>query len=132
MLRIAAVVIANCLPLSPATAQQVGDPIAGTAVASKACAECHEENYKSNRRSPHKKIECENCHGPAGPGSNHPDVVEKLPLNTSRALCLRCHADLGYPGTARAELPQIKDKQHKRRKDCIECHNPHDPREDVE
>jgi mono/diheme cytochrome c family protein len=30
------------LPLSPATAQQVGDPIAGTAVASKACAECHD------------------------------------------------------------------------------------------
>ncbi|HEY5644241.1 MAG TPA: cytochrome c3 family protein [Woeseiaceae bacterium] len=96
------------------------------------CAECHEENYKTNRRSPHKKIECENCHGPAGTGSNHPDEVERLPLNTSRALCLRCHADLGYPGTARAELPQIKDKQHKRRKDCIECHNPHDPREDVE
>ncbi len=96
------------------------------------CAECHEENYKANRRSPHKKIECENCHGPSGPGSNHPDELEKLPLNTSRELCLRCHSDLGYPGTARSELPQIKNSQHKRRKNCVECHNPHDPREDVE
>jgi len=96
------------------------------------CKDCHKENYKANRRSPHKKLECENCHGPAGPGSTHPDEVEFMPVNTSRDLCLRCHSDLGYPGTARAELPQIKDHQHKRRKECADCHNPHDPREDVE
>jgi len=93
------------------------------------CRECHEDNYRANRRSPHKRVECENCHGPSG---NHPDDVEYLPLNTERSLCLRCHADLGYDNTARAEMPSIVDRRHRRRKDCVECHNPHDPREDVE
>ena len=50
-----------------------------------------------------------------------------LPLNTERALCLRCHSFLDYPNTARAEMPAIKDRMHKRRRDCVECHNPHAP-----
>ena len=37
------------------------------------CTECHRSNVRSLRRSPHRKIECENCHGPAG---KHPDDVE--------------------------------------------------------
>jgi hypothetical protein len=93
-----------------------------------ACAECHNDNVRSIRRSPHKRVQCESCHGPA---VNHPDDVEFLPLNTERALCLRCHSFLDYPNTARAEMPAIKDRMHKRRRDCVECHNPHDPREEV-
>lgn len=93
------------------------------------CIECHNDNVRSIRRSPHKRVECENCHGPSG---NHPDDVEYLPRNTERALCLRCHAFLDYPNTARADMPAVKDRLHKRRRECIECHNPHDPREDVE
>lgn len=93
------------------------------------CIECHEDNVRSIRRSPHKRVECENCHGPSG---NHPDDVEYLPTDTSRSLCLRCHAFLGYPNTARADMPTVKDRLHKRRRECIECHYPHDPREDVE
>lgn len=93
------------------------------------CAECHEDNYRTNRRSPHKRVECENCHGPA---VDHPDEVEFLPLNTEREMCLRCHAYLGYPNTARAEMPTVKDRLHKRRRECVECHDPHDPRRDVE
>lgn len=43
MLRLFALVVALCiLHLAPAAAQQVGDPIAGFAVASEACAECHD------------------------------------------------------------------------------------------
>lgn len=93
------------------------------------CTECHKDNVRSIRRSPHKRVQCENCHGPSG---NHPDDVEFLPLNTQRELCLRCHAFLDYPNSARAELPAINDRMHKRRRECVECHNPHDPREDVE
>lgn len=93
------------------------------------CTECHKDNVRSVRRSPHKRVQCENCHGPSG---NHPGDVEFLPLNTARELCLRCHAYLDYPNSARAELPAITDRMHKRRRECVECHNPHDPREDVE
>jgi hypothetical protein len=93
------------------------------------CMECHEENVRSIRRSPHKRVQCENCHGPSG---NHPDDVEFLPVDTSRDLCLRCHAFLDYPNSARAEMLTIKDRIHKRRRECVECHYPHDPREDAE
>lgn len=93
------------------------------------CIECHKSNVRTHRRAPHKRVECENCHGPS---VNHPDDVEYLPLNTNRELCLRCHSSLEYPNNARSDLPAIKDRHHKRRRDCVECHNPHDPREDVE
>ena len=29
-------------------------------------------------------------------------------------------------------MPAIVDKRHKRNRECVGCHNPHDPREDVE
>lgn len=93
------------------------------------CAECHKDNVRTIRRSPHRRVECENCHGPSG---NHPDDVEFLPLNTERELCLRCHAFLDYPNNARNEIPSITDRMHKRRRECVECHNPHDPEEGVE
>jgi predicted CXXCH cytochrome family protein len=94
------------------------------------CAECHKDNVRTNRRGPHKRVECENCHGPA---VGHPDEVEFLPLNKEREMCLRCHAKLDYPdSTARSDLPAIVDRRHRRKRECVSCHNPHDPREDVE
>ena len=85
---------------------------------------------RTNRRGPHKRVECENCHGPA---AGHPDDVEFLPLNRERSLCLRCHSDLDFPASsARSDLPAIVDKRHKRNRECAECHNPHDPREEAE
>ncbi len=93
------------------------------------CVECHEENVLKLNASTHEPVECENCHGPS---ANHPDDEEYLPLDTTRELCLRCHAWLEYPNSARGELVSIEDRRHKRRKECIECHNPHDPREEVE
>lgn len=93
------------------------------------CLECHEENYEQNGSGPHAPIQCENCHGP---GVNHPDEIEYLPLNTTRELCLRCHESLDYPDSRRAELPNIRNRTHKRRRECVSCHNPHDPREENE
>jgi predicted CXXCH cytochrome family protein len=93
------------------------------------CTECHRKNVRTLRRSPHRKIECESCHGPA---VGHPDVVEFLPRNTDRALCLRCHASLEYPNSARSDIPPISTRLHYRRQDCVECHYPHDPTEYIE
>ena len=93
-----------------------------------ACSECHDENVHMLNSSTHATVECENCHGPA---AGHPADIEILPVDSTRALCLRCHARLEYPNSDRGELVSIVDRRHRRRKTCVECHNPHDPREDV-
>ncbi len=87
------------------------------------CAECHPENYEEHEKSKHRIIQCENCHGPA---LNHPDDPETLPIDTSRALCLRCHAKLPYPNK-RGQLPGIDPQEHNPEAACSECHNPHNP-----
>jgi nitrate/TMAO reductase-like tetraheme cytochrome c subunit len=52
-----------------------------------------------------------------------------LPIERAREHCLRCHESLGYPNHARSELPNIRNSTHKRRRECVACHVPHDPRE---
>lgn len=89
------------------------------------CADCHRRNVRVLDRSPaHSAIECENCHG-AGVG--HPDEVPKLVIDRSREHCLRCHARLDYPENGRSVVPAIDDNRHMRRRECVKCHNPHDP-----
>ncbi len=88
------------------------------------CRECHEEKVKENLASPHKTIECENCHGPA---IDHPDNPARLAVDKSRELCLRCHAGLPYPQSHRSELPAIDQAKHNPDQTCSECHNPHNP-----
>ncbi|MBU0479950.1 MAG: cytochrome c3 family protein [Proteobacteria bacterium] len=88
------------------------------------CAECHEENVAANNASKHNIIQCENCHGPA---MDHPDNPEKLEIDRSRDLCLRCHALLPYPDSARGRLKGINPQDHNPDSPCAECHNPHKP-----
>ena len=93
------------------------------------CAQCHAENAQKVSGSIHAVIQCENCHGP---GVNHPGSVQTLTADTSRALCLRCHAHLDYPNSNRGAIPGIEDKTHRRRRECSNCHNPHDPKGEQE
>lgn len=88
------------------------------------CVECHDGNAEENMASKHNAIQCENCHGPA---INHPDAPEKLIIDRSRALCLRCHADLPYPNSLRSKLKGIDPQEHNPEAVCVECHNPHNP-----
>ena len=88
------------------------------------CQPCHQVQVARINQMPHALIECENCHGPA---RNHPDDPKKLPLDKSRALCLRCHAKLLYPSSARARLRGIDPKTHNPGFECVRCHLPHQP-----
>lgn len=89
------------------------------------CAECHDDKAAEHQSSKHHNIQCENCHGPA---LGHPDNPEKLPIDRSRELCLRCHADLGYPASsARSNIPAIDPAEHNPGEQCADCHNPHKP-----
>lgn len=90
------------------------------------CGECHEENVRQNIASVHSPIQCENCHGPA---VNHPGSGSTLVVDSSRELCLRCHAQLGYPHSDRGAMPSIVDRRHRRGRECSKCHDPHFPRE---
>lgn len=88
------------------------------------CEKCHDENSQSVVDSRHKKIQCENCHGPA---AGHPKTVKKLVVDTSRDLCLRCHALLEYPNSKRGMMKGVVSEKHKKKFECTKCHNPHNP-----
>lgn len=88
------------------------------------CNECHDDKYSSIKASPHKMIQCENCHGPA---LNHPEDPEKLAINRSRNLCIRCHSELYMPSSGRNNIPGIDPQTHNAGMECSECHNPHNP-----
>jgi predicted CXXCH cytochrome family protein len=88
------------------------------------CNDCHEEKMAERVGSPHALIECENCHGLAG---DHPDNPEKLTLDRSRELCLRCHTRLAYPSSQRKDLAGIDPQEHNPGDACVDCHNPHRP-----
>lgn len=88
------------------------------------CKECHEDKYTSIMASPHKIIQCENCHGPA---LNHPENPGKLTIDRSRALCIRCHSELYMPSSGRNDIPGIDPQTHNSGMECSECHNPHKP-----
>ena len=86
------------------------------------CKDCHTEQAQQILLSPHKVIECENCHGPA---LEHPAEPAKLTLDRSRELCLRCHTYLSYPTSKRSEIKGIDPDKHNPGLECAGCHNPH-------
>lgn len=95
------------------------------------CKSCHDDKYTSIKKSPHRVIQCENCHGPAGTpeGIVHydPDKLPKLAIDRSRKQCLRCHFPLPYPTSGRAKIPGVDPERHNPDIECSMCHNPHNP-----
>ncbi len=89
------------------------------------CKDCHDKNHTSIKKSPHKNIQCENCHGPA---IDHPsDAMPKLSIDRSRAQCLRCHFPLPYPTSGRSNIRGVNPDKHNPDIECAMCHNPHYP-----
>lgn len=91
------------------------------------CRDCHRDKYDEMKESPHRNINCENCHGPA---LNHPNDPRSLTIDRSRELCARCHTRLPYPNSSRGVMKGIDPKTHNVGLDCVTCHWPHDPRKE--
>lgn len=88
------------------------------------CSGCHDEKADEVESAQHGMIPCQNCHGAA---FEHPEDPEKLVIDRSRELCLRCHAALFMPSSGRDDIPGIDPEEHNAGIECSECHNPHNP-----
>jgi predicted CXXCH cytochrome family protein len=88
------------------------------------CSECHDDKTAELAASGHGMVPCENCHGAA---FGHPESPEKLAIDRSRELCIRCHAQLFTPSSGRSDIPGIDPGTHNTGIECSECHNPHNP-----
>lgn len=89
------------------------------------CKDCHSAKYDAINKSPHLRIQCENCHGPA---IDHPSDPPKLVIDRSRQQCLRCHYPLPYPSSGRSKIKGIDPVVHNPDIECSMCHDPHHPK----
>jgi hypothetical protein len=89
-----------------------------------ACFECHQEIEDLKKTDVHKDIHCETCHGP---GQKHVESGEATDIRKpgSREFCGTCHDQNAAKRTD--AIFQIKLNEHNTGKNCIECHNPHQP-----
>jgi hypothetical protein len=89
-----------------------------------ACFVCHQDIEDKKAQDVHSDIHCETCHGP---GEKHVvnSKVEKILKPTGREFCGSCHAL--NAAKLKSAIFQIDLKKHNIGKNCIECHNPHQP-----
>jgi hypothetical protein len=89
-----------------------------------ACFECHQDVQDIKLTDVHKDIHCETCHGP---GQKHIDSGEASDIikPSGREFCGSCHAiNASRPASV---ITQVDLSKHNIGKNCIECHNPHQP-----
>ncbi len=94
-------------------------------VGSEACKECHDDEAGLLATGPHKNMKCETCHGP---GYKHVDSNEAADIikPSGRDFCAKCHAK--NPARSESNIKQVDVKEHNIDEDqCFNCHNPHDP-----
>ena len=88
------------------------------------CAECHEDIVDLHSSGLHDIVGCQICHGP---GYRHIDTTLHVELKKpdTREYCGSCHQMMtGRPTTW---VNQVDLKEHNTDKNCINCHNPHEP-----
>jgi len=89
-----------------------------------ACFECHQNIEDLKKTDVHSELHCETCHGP---GQKH--VLSSLPADilkpTGREFCGKCH--ILNAAKQKDAINQIDLTKHNIGKNCIECHNPHQP-----
>ena len=90
----------------------------------KACFECHQDIEDLKKDDVHNGIHCETCHGP---GQKHVSSTEAGDIlkPSGREFCGLCHAQNAAKRVS--AVYQINIAKHNVGKNCIECHNPHQP-----
>lgn len=90
------------------------------------CNDCHDEIDAAKKKSFHKKVSCEACHGPTADHVKSFDEDEViLPFAPrKRGYCTLCHI---YDPAKPTGFPQIDPVAHNPIKPCITCHDPHSP-----
>ena len=89
-----------------------------------ACFKCHQDIEDKKAQDVHSDIHCETCHGPGQKhvvSSKAGDVLEP----SDRDFCGSCHVI--NAGKLKSTINQIDLNKHNVGKNCIECHNPHQP-----
>lgn len=89
-----------------------------------ACFECHQDIQDLKTQDVHSDIHCETCHGPGLKHVISGDAADIL-KPSGREFCGSCHAfNAAKPKDA---VNQVDLTKHNIGKNCIECHNPHQP-----
>lgn len=89
-----------------------------------ACFECHQDIQDLKSKDVHSELHCETCHGP---GQKHVESGEASDIvkPAGREFCGRCHAM--NAAKQKNAVFQVDLNKHNIGKNCIECHNPHQP-----
>jgi hypothetical protein len=89
-----------------------------------ACLDCHQDIQDLKAKDVHSAIHCETCHGPGQKhviSSDSADIV----IPGGRDFCGNCHKK--NAAKSPDAIKQVDLKEHNVPKNCIECHNPHQP-----
>jgi ribosomal protein L37AE/L43A len=88
------------------------------------CTQCHAEIAELITDGLHDIVKCQICHGPGYLHKDTLNYVSMLKPNT-REHCSICHQTLA--GRPSYWINQVDIREHNIEKNCIECHNPHEP-----
>lgn len=89
-----------------------------------ACFKCHQDIEDKKAQDVHSDIHCETCHGPGQKhviSSKAGDILKP----SGRVFCGSCH--IINAGKQKSTINQIDLDKHNVGKNCIDCHNPHQP-----
>jgi hypothetical protein len=89
-----------------------------------ACVECHQDVAELIEYDLHSEISCETCHDAGYLHSQNPETV-RIHVKSGREFCGLCHS----MNAAKSSdvIFQIDLNDHYTEKDCIDCHNSHQP-----
>jgi len=89
-----------------------------------ACFVCHQDVEDNKSTDVHSDIHCETCHGPGGKHAVT-GKAEDILNPDGREFCGVCHSL--NAAKQKVIVFQVDLSKHNVEKNCIECHNPHQP-----